>query len=142
MMTDRPGSNSADPYSLGDPCKTILVVEDDAGIRETLSYALELEGYRVVSASNGREGIAALERVHNPCMILLDLMMPVLNGWQFVEAISKVQSYARIPIVILTAFADTAKSIRADAIIPKPIDLDTLLRAVHDWCGEPNRGTP
>ncbi len=61
-------------------CKDILVVEDDAGIREALRMILELEGYNIREASNGKEGLEVLKSMPRPCLILLDLMMPIMDG--------------------------------------------------------------
>jgi CheY-like chemotaxis protein len=63
------------------PCKHILVIEDDTDLRETLKDLLEMEGFNVVTASNGWEGLRQIEQNGQPCLILLDLMMPMRNGW-------------------------------------------------------------
>jgi CheY-like chemotaxis protein len=115
--------------------KNILVVDDDADIRDTLAQVLEDEGYRVVCASNGLE---ALEMLRSdpaiPALILLDLMMPVMNGWQFNEERRKDDRLARIPLVVVTAAGDArdrAASIKAVRIIQKPIRLEDLLEVIQ-----------
>lgn len=115
-------------------CKNVLIVEDDEGIRETLRLALELEGYSVFSAANGQEGLDILPKIERPCLILLDLMMPVMDGWRFVEILDEDTILAAIPVVVVTAFAERAKSIHARGILKKPIDLDVLLATVKRYC--------
>lgn len=115
-------------------CNNILIVEDEKGIQEILKDALEMEGYKVFTADNGQEGLKLLPSIPTPCLILLDLMMPIMNGWQFAEALSKDMTLATIPIVLVTAYGDRASLIPAKGIIKKPIDLDALLDIVKQWC--------
>jgi len=70
-----------------------------------------------------------------PCLILLDLMMPVMNGWEFADAIETNRTYAQIPIVTISAFSDPEKRIRANGSIKKPVDLDLLFALVRQYCG-------
>jgi CheY-like chemotaxis protein len=119
--------------------KHILVVDDDADIRDTLAQVLEDEGYQVSSASNGLE---ALERLRTsstiPALILLDLMMPVMNGWQFNEERKKDGRLGGIPLVVVTAAGDArdrAASIQAVRIIQKPIRLEDLLEVIQTAIG-------
>lgn len=81
----------------------ILVVEDDSDIRETLQQVLELEGYRVATAANGHEGLAALETGERPSLILLDLMMPVMSGAEMLDHLRTDERLADIPVVVVTA---------------------------------------
>lgn len=115
-------------------CNNILIVEDEKGIQEVLKDALEMEGYTVFTADNGQEGLEKLPEMPTPCLILLDLMMPVMNGWQFAEVISKDMTLAAIPVVLVTAYGDRAKLVPSKGIIKKPIDLDLLLNVVKQWC--------
>lgn len=116
-------------------CKTILIVEDDEGIRDALKLILEFGGYEVETAENGKVGIERLSTIAKPCVILLDLMMPVMDGWAFADIMKKNMSFATIPIVVVTAFADKAKSVGAARIVKKPVDMDTLLGFVREYCG-------
>ena len=119
----------------GSKCQSILIVEDDEGIRNALRLALELEGYQVFTASNGKEGLELLPKMPVPCLILLDLMMPVMNGWEFALALEeKDMILATIPVVVVTAFADQAKTIKAKGVIKKPVDLEVLFQMVKRWC--------
>ena len=117
------------------PCQSILIIEDDESIRETLKLFLEIEGYSVLTAENGKEALNMLAGRRQLCLILVDLMMPVMDGWQFVEAAGADRDLAATPIVVVTAFAERASGIRARAILKKPVDLDFLLRMVREYCG-------
>lgn len=118
------------------PCKTVLIVEDDEAIRETMQIALEMRGYDVITAGNGAEGVAALSDRPPPCLILLDLMMPVMDGWGFVNALEHDPSLERIPVVVVTAFNNQPQKIRARKVIAKPIPLEVLYDTVATYCGE------
>lgn len=110
----------------------MLVVEDDEGIRDALCDLLESEGFAVSSAVHGRD---ALEKLRNngarPDIILLDLMMPVMDGWAFRSEQQQDPSLADIPVVVITASrqADLA-ALKPRAFLKKPIDFDELLRAL------------
>jgi CheY-like chemotaxis protein len=118
--------------------KCVLVVEDDADIRDTLRELLNLEGYQTLTASNGKEGLDLLRKVDHPCLILLDLMMPIMNGWEFLEAIEegKGDTLTTIPIVIVSAAGDAARNVKdkAAGFIKKPVDLDRLIQTVNRYC--------
>src|SRR5690348_1315793 len=115
-------------------CNSILIVEDEETIRETFKLALEVNGYTVFTASNGKEGIEILAKIPPPCLILLDLMMPVLDGWGFVDALEEDEVLAAIPIVVISAFSEGAKPIKAQKIIKKPVDLEVLFMVVKEYC--------
>lgn len=116
---------------------SVLVVEDDLDIRETFQQLLEIEGYRVLTAGNGQEGIDVLKRADElPCLILLDLMMPVMNGWEFLEVQKSDPKIARIPVVVVTAAGkEKERTVSAAGFLKKPIELDTLLATVARYCG-------
>jgi len=115
--------------------RNILLIEDEVDIRNILKDVLEWEGYCVYTASNGKEGMEILPEIPAPCLILLDLMMPVMNGWEFADALETDRAYADIPIVTLSAFSDPEKRIRAAGSIKKPVDLDALFTLVRKHCG-------
>lgn len=119
----------------------ILVVEDDQSIRNTLKYILELEGFSVVLAENGKVGLEKLSKMTHPCLILLDLMMPVMNGWEFANNLKKNQVLLQIPIALVTAFDGDIGPLKNIPIIKKPIDLDLLLKMVNKYC-VPNLPSP
>ena len=114
--------------------KSVLIIDDEEGIRETLQLALEFEGYDVHTAANGEEGLEVLDQIRRPCVILLDLMMPVMNGWEFAVAIAKSELHKSIPVVVVSAFDTQAQGLPVRSVLKKPIDLSTLLDTVHHWC--------
>jgi two-component system chemotaxis response regulator CheY len=123
-------------------CLTILIVEDEQAIRAMVKAALNLEGYDVLVAENGQEAIDLLPKLPKPCLILLDLMMPVMNGWDFAEALEKDVILATIPVVVVTAFGDEERKIHnVKRILKKPIDLNTLIHTVQKYCGPPDEIT-
>jgi CheY-like chemotaxis protein len=113
--------------------KTILVVEDDNGIRDSLKALLEMEGYDVLLATNGEEALAVLKSSRRPKLILLDLMMPVMDGFKFREMQSAAPEISDIPIVIMSADGHVAPKqaqIGARDYIKKPVDIDDLLNRI------------
>lgn len=114
--------------------RSILVIDDEEAIRETLRMAFELEGYQVYTAGNGQEALRMLREVPRPCLIVLDLMMPLMNGWEFSLALAEDVRLATVPIAVLTAFPERAEQVRAKCILKKPIDLSTLFVVAHECC--------
>ena len=113
----------------------VLIVEDDDSAREALSDCLEMEGFSVASARNGKEALDYLHSAPLPKIILLDLYMPVMTGWEFREAQKKDAAIAHIPVVVVTAFGSgITKQIDADVIMHKPLDLDRLLSVIRERC--------
>ena len=111
----------------------MIVVEDDDEIRATLRDVLEAEGYEVHTAANGQVAMDLLPEVPRPCVMLVDLMMPVMSGWELVEALRKDRNFSKIPITIVSAVGGEGR-IGDTRFIPKPIDLDRLLDAVNEDC--------
>ncbi len=111
---------------------SVLLVEDDRDIRDAVSAVLEAEGYTVLTAENGQEALAILER-GLPCVVLLDLMMPIMNGWDFMEAVTRRRRLADLPVVDVSAYsARKAEGVRR--VLKKPLDVNQLLAAVADYC--------
>ena len=114
---------------------TILVVEDNDDVRDMMAITLELEGHRVFTAANGRQALVLLESGIDPRLILMDLMMPVMNGWQLRAALQEDPRFKDIPVVVISATGlDTVAQLDAGMYLPKPIDIDTLLDVVCDYC--------
>jgi CheY-like chemotaxis protein len=114
---------------------TVFIVEDDVDTREMLGRFLELEGYHVESAANGKLALERLDAGMPACVILLDLMMPVMDGWQFRREQARHAALADIPVIIVSAAGrDRIQQIDADAYLLKPIDLDELLAQVTQYC--------
>lgn len=117
--------------------KCILIVEDDPDIRTIAKMCLGAEGFRTLTAANGKEALEILEKERHLCLILLDLMMPVMDGWAFAEAISKIESLNQIPIIVATAFAEEAHTvINAQKILKKPVGFEQLKSVAHEFCRE------
>ncbi len=116
----------------------VLIIDDDYAIRDALRLILEDEGYRVVAVSDGRD---ALEHLRNadyiPCLILLDLMMPGLSGWEFRQIQKQDPQLASIPVAIVSADHDVgtkASSLGAEGYLAKPIDFGALMSLVGRYC--------
>lgn len=105
---------------------TVLVVDDNTDAVAALAQILEYEGYAVATAYDGRQALGYLGGHPAPELIILDLMMPVMSGWELRLELDKIPALANVPIVVMTALAEAAK-IEADAIVAKPIDLKRLL---------------
>jgi CheY-like chemotaxis protein len=113
----------------------ILVVEDDRGVRESLSDALTLEGFDVSCAENGAVALRQLTSGERPCLILLDLMMPVMDGWTFRSALLGDPALAHIPVIIMTAAGpNRADAVPAELILHKPLHMDRVVEAVQEHC--------
>ncbi|MCA1825843.1 MAG: response regulator [Myxococcales bacterium] len=107
----------------------VLVVEDDRDIREELTELLEENDYCVLVAEHGQHALDVMRAGNRPDAIILDLMMPVMDGWEFRERQKKDPDFAPIPVIVTTA---SERSVDADALLRKPIDRDALLRALAE----------
>jgi len=113
----------------------ILVVEDDRDIREALVSVLADEGYSAVAADNGQRGLEEVEK-RLPGLVLLDLMMPVMGGAEFLARLREQHDAAAVPVVILSAWPREVKALTgAQGFVPKPVDLSKLLDTVQRFCG-------
>jgi CheY-like chemotaxis protein len=116
----------------------ILIVDDDIRNVFALTSVLERHGSTVVYAENGREGIEQLERNEDVALVLMDIMMPEMDGWATTSAIRRMPQFADLPIIALTAKVmrgDREKSIASGAsdYVPKPVDVDRLLERLRGW---------
>jgi CheY-like chemotaxis protein len=114
--------------------RRVLLVEDDREIRETITDILRDEGHVVMGAGNGQEALEELSRAPAD-VILLDLMMPVMDGWQFRAEQQKHPVWRHIPVIVVSAdaqIADKARSIGAHGFLRKPLNIDDLLRLVAE----------
>jgi CheY-like chemotaxis protein len=117
----------------GNVGKQVLIVEDEAYLCDLISDVLESEGHHTLSASNGREAMQKL-REFRPDIILLDLMMPVMDGWEVMSRLRSNAELAEIPVVIITAIYDvkhTQRDTGAKAVLTKPFDIDQLADVVR-----------
>jgi CheY-like chemotaxis protein len=115
----------------------VMVVEDDRAVRETLQELLEDEGYQVRPAANGREALDRLQSgARQPRLILLDLRMPVMDGWQFRAEMTRDPVLSAIPVVVMSADAGLERKVaglEVAAVLAKPVPLDRLLDTVHQF---------
>jgi CheY-like chemotaxis protein len=116
----------------------ILVVEDDEETAQSLAEIIRLMGHAAEIAGNGR---IALERLREPsrqyCLVLLDIMMPVMDGWTFLHELQQDEDIADTPVVIMTAALDAkrkAAETSAVAVMPKPVDPPALASALRQYC--------
>jgi two-component system, chemotaxis family, chemotaxis protein CheY len=115
---------------------TVMVVDDDVDIRETIEDLLELRGYQVIGAGDGQSALDALKRGARPQVILLDLMMPGLSGEQFRNQQLADAALAAIPVVVLSgarAVDEAARRMHVESL-PKPIELTQLMETVERYC--------
>lgn len=115
-------------------CQSVLVVEDDEDIRTAMIDILESEGYHAVSATNGQEALELLRKINKPCLVLLDMMMPIMNGREFLDKIMEDSILAPIPVLIVSAIADKSDTEGAVGFLKKPVDIDMVLKMVDRYC--------
>lgn len=116
---------------------TVLLVDDDEALLEALAGLLDSEGYGVVRARNGKEALEKLSTMPAPGVILLDLKMPVMDGWQFLAAREAQALAPRVPIVLLSGLAFIPNAPGVADFLSKPINPSRLLACVQRFCGEP-----
>jgi len=115
------------------PTRTVLVVDDDPSIRESLNEVLSVEGYRVLQAGDGQEALLALQGRNDACVVLLDLAMPRMDGLALLAELSRLPDPARHPVVVMSANAHPSELEfpQVVALLRKPFELDELLRWVE-----------
>ena len=115
----------------------VLLVDDDVSTVEALRLLLERAGHRVTTAENGREALERLQEPERCCVILLDLMMPVMNGYEFRQEQLKDPSLAAIPVIIVTADVrakERAQQLGSEMFLQKPLSPPVLLEAIGRFC--------
>ena len=114
---------------------TVFIIEDDVDTRDMLSRFLELEGYRVEVAANGRQALERLAGGAKASVIVLDLMMPIMDGWEFRRRQIEDARLKDIPTIVVSASGrDRFSQISANAYLSKPVDMDELLARVSQFC--------
>jgi CheY-like chemotaxis protein len=118
--------------------RLVMVVEDDRDVRETIAEILADNEYQTILASNGEEALSTLRAAPaKPCVILLDIMMPVMNGWEFRAQQKSEAALSTIPVVVITAHADASRAaaeMEAAGFLRKPLKLESLLASVSRFC--------
>ena len=118
---------------------TVFIVEDDPDTREMLGKFLELEGFHVETAANGRQALDRLSSGLKASVIVLDLMMPIMDGWQFRREQVRNAALASIPVIVVSAAGrERLANIEANSYLTKPIDREELLREVSIFCSHPH----
>ncbi len=114
----------------------VLVVEDNPDIREGLIALLQMEGFAVIAARHGQEALNMLRNGLRPCIIVMDLMMPVMNGFEFREAQLRDPLLSDIPVIACSGVSDPAHTarLRAKAFVQKPAEVSALVRLVRQHC--------
>jgi len=127
--------SAAERRSVPLPECAVLIVEDDEDLRDMMAQMLIIEGFVAATVANGQEALAYLRTAPRPNIILLDLMMPVMDGWEFRRRQQADPEIADVPVVVLSAL-DPARAavVDAAAFLKKPLDFDRLLQLVRDYC--------
>jgi len=128
----QPHRSAAGDRTEVDTFEFVLVVDDDPDLLDVTSFVIETEGMAVETARDGEEALALLHAGRLPALVLLDLMMPVMNGWEFLAAIANDPSLEGLPVVVLTA-GDHTQVPGALEVLSKPMDLTALLRVVERY---------
>jgi two-component system response regulator CpxR len=110
----------------------VLLIEDDPGIREMLQETLSILGYDVATATNGQEGLDYLAHHPKPSVVLLDLMMPIMTGWEFMDALTKSKQFTGLPVLVISAYTHKPLPNGIVGFMRKPIDLDNLLLKLNE----------
>ena len=135
MTTDRSEFQSGTRPDPGVHHCPVLIVEDDADLRDMMAQLLNLEGFNAATVANGREALEYLQEADRPDVILLDLMMPVMDGWEFRRRQQADPSVSSVPVIVLSALDPTrAADVNANAFLKKPLDFDRLLALVRSYC--------
>ncbi len=116
----------------------VMIVEDDEDIRADLCAILRVKGFTVEDAANGRDALARLRAGTRPCVIVLDLMMPVMNGWELRQAMRAEPALAGIPVIVVSGAGripdDEAATLAPAAVLVKPFELAELIEVVSRYC--------
>ncbi len=111
--------------------KSVLVVDDDEAVRLALADVVRAEGFDVVLAEDGEQALAALDVVTPPALVLLDLLMPRVNGWQVLKTMERTARLADIPVIVLTAFNARSGLPAGCRVLHKPFDRDVLTAEIR-----------
>jgi CheY-like chemotaxis protein len=114
---------------------TVLVVEDDEDLRDSIRDLLEDKGYVVVTAGDGQEALDALARIQHLCLVLLDLLMPRMDGWDFFDALRARPNLADVPVVVHSSAPSRAPE-GVTRVLAKPLQPERLLSVVGEYCAQ------
>jgi CheY-like chemotaxis protein len=124
-------------------CKSILIADDNGDIRDTIEDTLKSAGYEVFAEKDGKEALKRLKMMKSPTLVLLDLMMPVMSGWEFLDAqksdaVLKPHQVVTISSISSTASIEDPAPLETAGTLQKPICLEPLLKMVQQFCGMPS----
>ena len=112
---------------------TVLIVEDEEDLREMMRESLELKGYRVVTAEEGQEALRKLDGIEHLCLVLLDLLMPGMNGWDFFAKLRERPELAAVPVIVHSSASGRAPA-GVTRVLQKPIMFERLISVVSEYC--------
>jgi CheY-like chemotaxis protein len=112
---------------------TVLIIEDEQELREMMRDALELYGYAVVTAADGQDAFDKLGGIDKICLVILDLLMPIMNGWDFLDRLRQRSELASVPVVVHSS-APGPVPLGATRVLQKPVPLDRLIAVVREYC--------
>jgi two-component system, chemotaxis family, chemotaxis protein CheY len=112
---------------------TVLLVEDEEDLRETMRDALELNVYTAVAARDGQEALEQLDSIEHVCVVLLDLVMPRMNGWDFYTMLRQRSAFVGVPVIVHCSSSRQAPP-DATRVLVKPLEFHQLLAVVHEYC--------
>jgi two-component system, chemotaxis family, chemotaxis protein CheY len=120
---------------MGDRHHTVLLVEDEEDLREGMREALEFNGYSVYAAEDGQQALDQLGRIDHVCVVVLDLLLPGMNGWDFFAKMRSLPTYADVPVVVHSSAPSRAPQ-GVTRVLQKPVKLEQLLAVVREFCAE------
>jgi CheY-like chemotaxis protein len=112
---------------------TVLIVEDEEDLREMMRDALELSGFTVVTAEEGRDALAKIPNIDQLCVVLLDLLMPGMNGWDFFEELRLRPELAAVPVIVHSSIPGRAP-LGVTRVLQKPVLYEQLVSVVREYC--------
>jgi len=115
------------------PSHTVLIVEDEEDLRELMCDALEMRGYHVVTATEGADALRKIEDIGRPCVILLDLLMPGMNGWDFFAKVRERPELSSVPVIVHSS-ASTRAPEGVTRVVQKPLAFEMLVSIVREYC--------
>lgn len=127
------------PVGSTDGQRLVLIVDDDADVRAAMRDVLEDEGFQVIEAGDGMAALSRLRTQPRPCVVLLDMMMPIMDGWTFLERRYREPALSSVPVVIVSAAGQSVhppalSALGAVGILTKPVGVDELLQVVQQHC--------
>ncbi len=119
--------------TIPDRTHTVLIVEDEEDLRELMRDALQMRGYSVVTAEEGTDALRKIDDIGPPCVILLDLLMPGMNGWDFFEKVRERPELASVPVIVHSSASSRAPA-GVTRVLQKPLAFERLVSVVAEYC--------